>query len=121
MDELEAELEAIFETRSTDEWVTLLAEEAGLPVGPLYDVEEALENEQVTARGMIDSLEHSAAGEIPVIDHPLNYEHTDSGFDRAPPLLGEHTTEILERIGYDEETIDELRETGAVPDSDDTS
>lgn len=121
MDELEAELEAVFETRPTDEWVTLLAEEAGLPVGPLYDVEEALENEQVTARGMIDSLEHSAAGEIPVIDHPLNYKHTDSGFDRAPPLLGEHTTEILERIGYDEETIDKLRESGAVPDSDDTS
>ncbi|MBZ6496959.1 CaiB/BaiF CoA-transferase family protein [Natrinema longum] len=118
MDELEAELEEVFETRSTDEWVTLLAEEAGVPVGPLYDVEEALENEQVAARGVIDTLEHPAAGEIPVIDHPLNYDRADSGFDRAPPLLGEHTTEILERIGYDEETIAELRESGAVPDTD---
>lgn len=118
MDELERELELVFETRSTENWVALLADEAGLPVGPLYEVEEAVSNEQVAARNVIESLEHSAAGEIPVIDHPLNYEHSASGFERAPPLLGEHTTEILERMGYDPEKIAELRETGAIPATD---
>ena len=54
MDELEAELSAVLETKSTDEWVELLAEERGLPVGPVFDVDEALDNEQVNARGVVD-------------------------------------------------------------------
>ncbi len=116
MDELEAELSAALETRTTDEWVELLAEERGVPVGPVLDVGEALSNEQVEARGVVTSVEHPAAGEIPVLDHPLNYEHADAGFDEAPPLLGEDTIRVLQALGYDDDRIADLIEEGVVPD-----
>jgi len=115
MDALEAELAAVLETKSTDEWVELLAEERGLPVGPVFDVAEALDNEQVEARGVVDSVDHPAVGEIPVIEHPLNYDRAEAGFERAPPLLGEHTVEVLLGLGYDEERIVELIEDGVIP------
>ncbi len=116
MDELETELAETFTERPTDEWVELLAEDAGLPVGPVYGVEEALGNEQVEARGVVDSLEHPAAGEISVLEHPLNFERAESGFDSAPPLLGEDTEWVLERLGRSPAEIEALREAGAVPD-----
>ena len=115
MDELEAELSETFRERPTEEWVELLAEEASLPVGPVYEVGDALDNAQVNARGAVDSLTHSAAGEIPIVEHPLNFEHAESGFDGAPPLLGEHTEDVLERLGRTPEEIESLREQGVIP------
>ncbi|MES3516212.1 MAG: CaiB/BaiF CoA-transferase family protein [Natronomonas sp.] len=117
MDELEAELSDALEERSTDEWVELLAEEKGIPAGPVHSVEEALHNEQTEARGVIDSIEHPAAGEIDVIEHPLNFEDAESGFDSAPPLLGEDTESILAELGYDDEEIAALRDAGAIPET----
>lgn len=115
MDELEAELGAVFEERPTDEWVELLAEDRDLPVGPVLDVEGALTNEQVAARGAVGSVEHPAFGEIPVLEHPLNYEHSEAGFEDAPPLLGEDTETVLRDLGYDAERIATLRERGVIP------
>ncbi|NHN61668.1 MULTISPECIES: CaiB/BaiF CoA-transferase family protein [Halorussus] len=116
MDELEEELSETFRERETDEWVELLAEERGLPVGPVYNVDEALHNEQVDARDVVSSAEHPAAGEIPVVEHPLNFANAESGFDKAPPLLGEDTVPTLRELGYDDEAIESLREAGAIPD-----
>jgi crotonobetainyl-CoA:carnitine CoA-transferase CaiB-like acyl-CoA transferase len=115
MDELEAELSAVFRERPTDEWVELLAEEHDLPVGPVYDVPEALDNEQTEARDVIREVEHPALGTVPVIEHPLNYEHAEAGFDGAPPLLGEDTEAILRELGYDDEAVASLRAEGAIP------
>ena len=116
MDELEAELSDVFQERPTEEWVDLLAEDHGLPVGPVYDVATALDNEQTEARGVIREMEHPALGTVPVIEHPLNYEHATAGFEEAPPLLGEDTEAILDGLGYDGEDIERLREEGAIPD-----
>jgi succinate--hydroxymethylglutarate CoA-transferase len=118
MDELEAELAGVFRERPTDEWVDLLAEEHGLPVAPVYDVPTALDNEQTEARGVIREVEHPALGEVPVIEHPINYENAAAGFDDAPPLLGEDTEAILGELGYDDGDIERLRDEGAIPDRD---
>ncbi|WP_248895192.1 CaiB/BaiF CoA transferase family protein [Haloplanus halobius] len=115
MDELEAELEAVFRDRPTEEWVDLLAEEHGLPVAPLYDVPTALDNEQTAARDVIREIEHPALGTVPVIEHPLNYEHAEAGFSGAPPLLGEDTEAILGELGYSEDEIAAMRADGAIP------
>jgi crotonobetainyl-CoA:carnitine CoA-transferase CaiB-like acyl-CoA transferase len=115
MDALEAELSEVLQTKTTDEWVDLLADERGLPVGPVFDVDEALDNEQVRARGVVGSIDHPAAGEIPVIEHPLNYDRADSGFEKAPPPPGEDTVRVLRAAGYDDDRIDELIEAGAIP------
>lgn len=115
LDELDQELSTVFLKRSTDEWVELLAETHGLPVGPLYTVNEALDNEQVHAREMIDELDHPAIGTIPVINHPLNFEHAETGFTSAPPLLGEDTHAVLLELGYSPENIKAFRERGVIP------
>jgi len=115
MDDLEAELNETFRERPADEWVELLADEHGLPVGPVYGVREALYNEQTEARGVITELDHPACGPIEVIDHPLNFDGADSGFDAAPPLLGEDTVAVLRERGYGDEEIDALRAAGAIP------
>jgi crotonobetainyl-CoA:carnitine CoA-transferase CaiB-like acyl-CoA transferase len=115
MDALEEELAEVFEQRTTDEWIELLAEEHGLPVGPVYEVDEALENEQTKARGAVGEMEHPAAGTIPVLEHPLNFDQAESGFDRPPPMLGEHTESLLRKAGYSEQQIEALEESGAIP------
>lgn len=116
MDELETELTAALETRTTDEWMSLLVGEHGLPVGPVFDVSEALDNEQVEARGTVDEVEHAALGSVPALEHPLNYEHADAGFDTGPPMLGEDSRDVLEELGYAGDTIDKLIADGIVPD-----
>jgi len=116
MDELEKELAPTFNERTTDEWVEILAEGKGLPVGPVYEIDEALKNKQVQSREMITEVEHPAAGTIPVIEHPLNFTNADSGFEDAPPLLGEDTKSVVHELGYTDKQIDELREAGVIPD-----
>jgi crotonobetainyl-CoA:carnitine CoA-transferase CaiB-like acyl-CoA transferase len=116
VDELAAELERIFRERTTEEWIEHLTEDHGIPTGPVWSIEEVLESEHINERGVIDSLPHTTAGEQPVINHPLNFENSSGGFERHAPVLGEHTREILDELGYDEETIDELYEDAVVTD-----
>ena len=115
MDELEAELAEVFRQRPTDEWVELLADEEGLPVGPVFEVPEALDNEQTEARGVIREMDHPTAGEIPVLEHPLNFERAGAGFESPPPLLGEDTEAVLRELGYGEEDIEALRDEEGIP------
>ncbi|PSP56416.1 CoA-transferase [Halobacteriales archaeon QH_7_66_36] len=116
MDELEVELSATFKQRPTEAWVEDLAEDAGLPVGPVYDVPTALDNEQTRARGVVTTLEHPSVGEIDALEHPLNYENGEAGFEDGPPLLGEDTEAVLRELGYGADELDQLRAAGAIPD-----
>jgi crotonobetainyl-CoA:carnitine CoA-transferase CaiB-like acyl-CoA transferase len=113
MAELEAELEETFQELTTSEWVTLLVEEAGLPAGPVFEVEEALHNEQTEAREAVTTIEDPDRGEIPVIEHPLNYGRSRSGFESPPPQLGEHNRSVFRDLGYDDAELDALEDEGA--------
>ena len=113
MRELEAELAAAFRERTTDEWIERLVEEAGVPAGPVFEVDDALDNEQIDARGTVTTIEDPERGEIPVIEHPLNYGRATSGFESPPPRLGEHSREVFRELGYDEDALDELAARGA--------
>lgn len=116
MDELEEELSDVFKHKSTEHWLELLVEKHELPVGPVNSVGDALDNEQVNARNMISEIEHPAMGTIPVIEHPLNFEHAASGFDSGPPLLGEHTVTVLQELGYTDEQVASFTNEGVIPD-----
>jgi crotonobetainyl-CoA:carnitine CoA-transferase CaiB-like acyl-CoA transferase len=116
LDELEAELSDIFQNRPTDEWVELLADEHGIPAGPVLSVHDALYNEQTAARGVLTEFHHPAVGSIPVVEHPLNFEQATAGFERPPPLLGEDTVAMLQELGYTDDEIVGLKQSGAIPD-----
>ncbi len=117
LDELEAEIEDALAARSTEEWMDVFVE-AGVPAGPVQDVESALDNEQTEARGVMRTIEDGDR-DVPAIEHPLNFAGLDSGFRSAPPALGEDTEVVFRELGYPEERLDELREAGVFGDQTD--
>ena len=101
--------------RTTAEALAAL-DAAGLPAGPVYTLQEALDEPQVTAMGFMQAVTGYPGTDkaINVPDLPLQFSATPGGIRERPPLLGEHTDAILTRLGYSVEQIDELRAAKAV-------
>jgi formyl-CoA transferase len=94
-DELAAELEETLATATTDEWVALLLD-AGVPAGPIQDYRQVLdEDPHVRARGMVQEIDHPVEGRVRVLGSPVRMSGTPARLRRHPPLLGEHTDEVL--------------------------
>jgi crotonobetainyl-CoA:carnitine CoA-transferase CaiB-like acyl-CoA transferase len=88
---------------------------ADVPNGPVLALDEVLADEHVRARGMVARFEHPALGEFPALPLPYGFDGWDKPDISRPPLLGEHTEEVLrERLGYDTARIAALREAGAI-------
>ncbi|MBV9191102.1 MAG: CoA transferase, partial [Betaproteobacteria bacterium] len=107
--ELTRLLGEVFKKRAKREWLELL-EAAGVPNGPINDVAQVYEEPQVKARGVRIELEHAAAGKLPLVASPMRFSETPIEHHRAPPLLGQHTDEVLrELLGRNGEQIAKLR------------
>lgn len=108
---LEALLSDIFKTRSRAEWSKILVEH-DVPNASVNSVEEAIEMLVHQERGFIKSFEHPTAGTVRVIGSPLQFGDEFDQPMRAPPLLGQHTDEVLTELGYAQKDIDALRRKG---------
>ena len=107
-------LAGVLSRRTRTEWVEDLRG-AGVPCGSVRDVGEVLADPHLAAREMIRSVEHSVAGVIRVTGVPIKLSETPGDVRTPPPLLGQHTREILARdAGLDEARIDELVASGVV-------
>jgi crotonobetainyl-CoA:carnitine CoA-transferase CaiB-like acyl-CoA transferase len=107
-------LQEIFAKRATREWLELL-EAAGVPNGPINDVAQVFAEPQVKARGVRVELDHPAAGKLPTVASPMRFSGTPLEHKLAPPLLGQHTEEILrERLGRSAAQIAALRAEGVI-------
>lgn len=100
--------------RTTAEWVVLL-EEAGVPCGPINDLAQVFADPQVQTRGLRVELPNSLGSVTPQVASPLRLSQTPVDYRLAPPLLGEHSDAILQRLlGLDKGQIAELRAAGVV-------
>lgn len=106
-------LNEITATRTTTEWIAQL-EARAVPCGPINGLAEVFADPQVQARGLAVKMPHPEAGEVPLVASPIRLSKTPVEYRRAPPLVGEHTDEILADLGVDAAGIAGLRERGVV-------
>ena len=104
----------IMPARTTAEWLELL-DRHKLWAGPVYTYEDLAEDPHVRATGMLTSVRHPTIGELRMPATPIRLSGTPARIDRPPPLLAEHTREVLsEVLGYDDDRLERLEATGAV-------
>jgi len=101
-------LERIVCARPVAYWTAHL-EAAGVPCGPIHSIAQALADPQIVARGLRIERPHPVAGSVPLVASPIVLDGARAAADRAPPTLGQHTREVLERIiGLSAREIDAL-------------
>ncbi len=100
--------------KTTAEWISAL-EQAGVPCGPINDLAQVFADPQVQARGLRFELPHPLAGSVPQVASPIRLSATPIQHRNAPPLLGEHTEQVLQQwLGLSAEQIVGLREAGVL-------
>ncbi|HXG19219.1 MAG TPA: CaiB/BaiF CoA-transferase family protein [Methylomirabilota bacterium] len=113
-EELIARLQDIFATDSIAVWLRKIAA-AGVPCGPVQTLDQVFTDPQVLARSMVWTVPHPTAGEVRFVGSPLKLSEAPVSSSAPPPLLGEHTYEVLTGLlGYTPEYVDRLRAEGVV-------
>jgi crotonobetainyl-CoA:carnitine CoA-transferase CaiB-like acyl-CoA transferase len=97
-------LQKMFDGQAASTWLEKLTA-AQIPAAPINTVEEAVNDAQTLARNMIVQLEHPALGIARSIGNPIKFSETPVSYRLPPPMLGEHTNEVLRGIGYSKEGI----------------
>ncbi len=105
-------LQKIFQGDTAQAWLEKLAD-ADIPVAPINTVAEAVNDVQTRERGLIVQLEHPAIGTAKSIANPIRFSNTPVSYRLPPPMLGEHTSEILRSLGYSSEEAETMAATAA--------
>ncbi len=113
LDALTAAMNTVISTRSRSDWIEAF-DAAGVPVGPVHTIGEALEHPQTRARGMVVDLHHAQAGTTKALGCPLHFSSTPTVVPRPAPMFGEHTREVLREFGYQDAEVDDLIAEGVV-------
>ena len=104
----------VIATRTQQSWLAAL-ESRGVPCGPINTIDQVFADPHVAARGMRFDLAHPTAGSVPQVGSPFRFSKTPVSYDRAPPLLGQHTDEVLRaRLGFDDRRIGDLAARGVI-------
>ena len=107
-------LAEMVKTRGKADWIGTL-EAAGVPCGPINELDEVFDNEQVVARGMQVSLPHPCGADVKLVRNPIRMSATPPDARTAPPLLGAQTEDVLrDMLGYDDERIAALKAKQAI-------
>lgn len=111
--ELVKKLEEKFQTRPAADWLALL-EKVGIPCGPVYDLDGVFKDPHVIHREMTIQAQHSKAGTIKLTGFPAKLSDTPCQLRHPPPVLGEHTNEILLELGYTRKDLESLRQESVI-------
>ena len=105
---------AVVRTRTQRDWLDAL-EAVGVPCGPINALDQVFADPHVVAHGLRSDLEHPLAGTVPQVRVPIAMSATPPGSSDAPPLLGQHTREVLrERLALDDTEIGRLAAAGVI-------
>jgi crotonobetainyl-CoA:carnitine CoA-transferase CaiB-like acyl-CoA transferase len=111
--ELEDLLGAIFAKQSTEAWLARL-DAAGVPAGPVLNVNEMHKDPQSVARDMVVEVDHAQVGPVKTLGIPVKFSETPGRVAEAAPVYGQHTREVLAEYEYGDEDIEKLISSGAV-------
>jgi crotonobetainyl-CoA:carnitine CoA-transferase CaiB-like acyl-CoA transferase len=112
-DALVALLEPVLRQRRRDDWLAAL-EAAKVPAGPINDLGQVFADPQVQARAMTVTVDHPRARRLELVASPIKLSATPARVHRAPPLLGQHTDELLDELGIDPDTRAAWRRAGVI-------
>ena len=104
---------AVTAARTVHDWIETLGA-AGVPCGRIRTVAEVCTHPQLVERGKVVEYPHPTAGTLKMIGQPIELSDTPGAIDRAPPLLGEHTDDVLREAGYTDAEIQGFRASGAI-------
>ena len=108
------QLVKILKKHGADWWLEQLNEK-GIPCGPIANIDQVFDNPQVQHRGMLLELDHPTAGKVPGVANPINLSESPVAYSKAPPLLGQHTEQVLsELLALDKDRIGQLKMDGII-------
>ncbi|KXK12089.1 MAG: Formyl-CoA transferase [Chloroflexi bacterium OLB14] len=109
-----SELNQIFSQQDSHHWLDLFTK-VGLPCGRINSVPEVFAHPQTQARELILESQHASAGTLKLVGFPYKFSHTPAEIKNPPPMLGQHTAEILSHmLNYSDDEINSLRDNGAI-------
>ncbi len=102
-----------FKAKTRDQWLEEMNANK-IPAGPINNLEDVFADEQIKHRGLVRDLDHPLSGKVPQVATPIKYSKTDLEYKTPPPMLGQHTDDVLFELGLTEEAIQALKGKGIV-------
>jgi len=99
--------------QTSEFWIKELRQ-AGVPVAPIHNLEQALTNDHVLARGIVSTTMHPVVGELKQVSYPVTFNHQPRGPLLTPPQLGQHSHQVLTEAGFSEDEIMALSQAGVI-------
>lgn len=111
--EVYSAIKETFLTKTRDEWFQIM-KDADTCVSPVLELDEVVNDPQLLSRDMFPEFDHPTEGKVRHLGMPIKLSETPAKFRSFAPLIGQHTEEILQGLGYSEQQIEELRKSGAI-------